>query len=95
MTRACSLALITLEKTSRTPADAQRARDAYLEIFDRIAQRKAERQRILQTTQLGLDLSVGVLRRPGAVDRRSAPRMKASCAWIWKVRTTHSAPWNW
>lgn len=37
-------------------ADAQRARDAYLGVFDRIAQQKLEANVSLKLTQLGLDL---------------------------------------
>jgi proline dehydrogenase len=40
-----------------TTADAQRARDAYLEIFDRIAQEKLYANVSCKLTQLGLDLS--------------------------------------
>jgi proline dehydrogenase len=41
-----------------TTADAQRARDAYLDIFDRIAQAKLNANVSCKLTQLGLDLSV-------------------------------------
>ena len=41
-----------------TVADAQRARDAYLEIFDRIAQEKLNANVSCKLTQLGMDLSV-------------------------------------
>src|SRR5713226_7746917 len=41
-----------------TTADAQRARDAYLEIFERIAQEKLHANVSCKLTQLGLDLSV-------------------------------------
>jgi proline dehydrogenase len=40
-----------------TTADAQRARDAYLEIFDRIAQEKLNGNVSCKLTQMGLDLS--------------------------------------
>lgn len=40
-----------------TTADAQRARDAYLEIFDRIAKEKLNANVSCKLTQLGLDLS--------------------------------------
>jgi proline dehydrogenase len=40
-----------------TTADAQRARDAYLEVFDRIAQEKLYANVSCKLTQLGLDLS--------------------------------------
>ncbi len=40
-----------------TTTDAQRARDAYLEIFDRIAQEKLDANVSCKLTQLGLDLS--------------------------------------
>lgn len=41
-----------------TVADAQRARDSYLEIFDRVEQEKLEANVSCKLTQLGLDLSV-------------------------------------
>jgi proline dehydrogenase len=41
-----------------TTDDAQKARDAYLEIFDRIAQEKLSANVSCKLTQLGLDLSV-------------------------------------
>jgi proline dehydrogenase len=41
-----------------TPADAQNARDAYLEIFERIAHEKLQANVSCKLTQLGLDLSV-------------------------------------
>src|SRR5258708_6210493 len=40
-----------------TVADAQRARDAYLEMFDRIAQERLHANVSCKLTQLGLDLS--------------------------------------
>src|SRR6202030_1074663 len=40
-----------------TTADAQRARDAYLEIFERIANEKLQANVSCKLTQLGLDLS--------------------------------------
>jgi proline dehydrogenase len=40
-----------------TTTDAQRARDAYLEIFDRIAQEKLDANVSCKLTQMGLDLS--------------------------------------
>jgi proline dehydrogenase len=40
-----------------TTADAQRARDAYLEVFDRIAQERLHTNVSCKLTQLGLDLS--------------------------------------
>ena len=41
-----------------TPADAQKVRDIYLGIFDRIAQEKLKANISCKLTQLGLDLSV-------------------------------------
>jgi proline dehydrogenase len=41
-----------------SPADAQRARDAYLQIFERIANEKLQANVSCKLTQLGLDLSV-------------------------------------
>jgi proline dehydrogenase len=40
-----------------TAADAQKARDAYIEVFDRIAQEKLHANVSCKLTQLGLDLS--------------------------------------
>src|SRR5215467_6896168 len=39
-----------------TPADAQRARDAYLEVFDRIAAENLKANVSCKLTQLGLDI---------------------------------------
>lgn len=60
--RACNEAgmLATLDylgENVSTTADAQKARDAYLEIFDRIAQEKLNANVSCKLTQLGLDLS--------------------------------------
>src|SRR5467141_3323980 len=60
--RACnSLGMYTsldyLGENVATVADAQRARDAYLEIFDRIAQERLHANVSCKLTQLGLDLS--------------------------------------
>src|SRR5262249_42441175 len=41
-----------------TTADAQKARDSYLEIFDRVAQQKLNANVSCKLTQLGLDLSI-------------------------------------
>ena len=53
--------LVTLDclgENVSTPADAQKARDAYLQIYDRIAQEKLNANVSCKLTQLGLDLSV-------------------------------------
>jgi proline dehydrogenase len=53
--------LVTLDALGEnvsTPADAQKARDTYLGIFDRIAQEKLNANVSCKLTQLGLDLSV-------------------------------------
>ena len=53
--------LVTLDclgENVATPADAQKARDTYLSIFDRIAQEKLHANVSCKLTQLGLDLSV-------------------------------------
>jgi proline dehydrogenase len=53
--------LVTLDALGEnvsTPADAQKARDTYLGIFDRIAQEKLKANVSCKLTQLGLDLSV-------------------------------------
>jgi proline dehydrogenase len=53
--------LVTLDclgENVATPADAQKARDTYLGIFDRIAQEKLKANVSCKLTQLGLDLSV-------------------------------------
>jgi len=52
--------LVTLDclgENVATTADAQRARDTYLNIFDRIAQEKLQANVSCKLTQLGLDLS--------------------------------------
>ncbi|MBZ5541181.1 MAG: proline dehydrogenase family protein [Acidobacteriia bacterium] len=61
--RACNDAnmLVSLDylgENVATVADAQRARDAYLEIFDRIARERLDANVSCKLTQLGLDLSV-------------------------------------
>ncbi len=60
--RACNNAgmfatLDYLGENVATTSDAQKARDAYLEIFDRIAQEKLSANVSCKLTQLGLDLS--------------------------------------
>lgn len=60
--RACNNAgmLVSLDylgENVATTADAQRARDAYLEVFDRIAAEKLNANVSCKLTQLGLDLS--------------------------------------
>jgi proline dehydrogenase len=53
--------LVTLDclgENVATPADAQKARDAYFGIFDRIAQENLKANVSCKLTQLGLDLSV-------------------------------------
>jgi proline dehydrogenase len=61
--RACNDAgmLVSLDylgENVATTADAQRARDTYLDIFERIAQEKLNANVSCKLTQLGLDLSV-------------------------------------
>jgi proline dehydrogenase len=61
--RACNNAsmAVTLDylgENVSTTADAQRARDAYLNIYDRIAQEKLNANVSCKLTQLGLDISV-------------------------------------
>ena len=53
-----SATLDFLGENVSTPADAQKARDAYLNIFDRIALEKLNANVSCKLTQLGLDLSV-------------------------------------
>src|SRR5258708_575514 len=60
--RACNDAGMTvsldhLGENVTTTEDAQRARDAYLEVFDRIAQEKLSANVSCKLTQLGLDLN--------------------------------------
>jgi proline dehydrogenase len=60
--RACNdagmiVSLDHLGENVSSPADAQRARDAYLEIFERIAQENLQANVSCKLTQLGLDLS--------------------------------------
>jgi proline dehydrogenase len=47
-----------LGENSTTTSDAQRARDAYLEVFERIAREKLHANVSCKLTQLGLDLNV-------------------------------------
>ena len=61
--RACNDAgmMVTLDclgENVATPEDAQKARDTYLGIYDRIAQEKLKANVSCKLTQLGLDLSV-------------------------------------
>lgn len=61
--RACNSAgmLVSLDylgENVSTTADAQRARDAYLEVFERIAKEKLNANVSCKLTQLGMDLSV-------------------------------------
>jgi proline dehydrogenase len=61
--RVCNAAgmFVTLDylgENVATTADAQKARDAYLQIFDRIAEEKLSANVSCKLTQLGLDLSV-------------------------------------
>jgi proline dehydrogenase len=53
-----SVSLDYLGENVATAADAQRARDAYLEVFDRIAAEKLDANVSCKLTQLGLDMSV-------------------------------------
>ena len=53
-----AVTLDCLGENVATPADAQKARDTYLRIFDRIAQEKLNANVSCKLTQLGLDLSV-------------------------------------
>jgi len=52
------VSLDALGENVATAADAQKARDAYLGVFDRIAQEKLNANVSCKLTQLGLDLSV-------------------------------------
>jgi proline dehydrogenase len=53
-----AVTLDCLGENVATPAGAQRARDTYLQIFDRIAEEKLNANVSCKLTQLGLDLSV-------------------------------------
>ena len=55
--RGMSVSLDYLGENIATAADAQRARDAYLEVFDRIAAEKLDANVSCKLTQLGLDMS--------------------------------------
>ena len=55
--RGMRVTLDCLGENVATTADAQKARDTYLQIFDRIAQEKLEANVSCKLTQLGLDLS--------------------------------------
>ena len=61
--RACNdagmaVTLDCLGENVATPADAQKARDTYLKMYDRIAEEKLNANVSCKLTQLGLDLSV-------------------------------------
>jgi proline dehydrogenase len=56
-TAGMSASLDYLGENVTAPEDAQRARDSYLQIFDRIAQEKIHANVSCKLTQLGLDLS--------------------------------------
>ena len=66
-----SATLDYLGENVSTTADAQRARDAYLNIFDRIAQEKLNANVSCKLTHLGPGSQRGVLRRTGPLDRRA------------------------
>src|SRR5215471_6615066 len=55
--RGMMVSLDYLGENVATPADAQRARDAYLEVFDRIAVENLNANVSCKLTQLGLDIS--------------------------------------
>jgi proline dehydrogenase len=55
--RGMSVSLDYLGENVASAADAQRARDAYLEVFDRIAAEKLDANVSCKLTQLGLDMS--------------------------------------
>jgi proline dehydrogenase len=55
--RGMSVSLDYLGENVATAADAQRARDAYLEVFDRIAAEKLDANVSCKLTQLGLDMN--------------------------------------
>jgi proline dehydrogenase len=58
-----TVSLDLLGENVSSVADAERARDAYLAIFDRIAREKLDANVSLKPTQLGLDLGEDVCRR--------------------------------
>ena len=74
-----------------TAADAQRARDAYLEVFEQIAAERLNANVSCKLTQLGLDLSPEFCE--GQVLPSSSGRLQGtiSCAWTWKARRTPNA----
>ena len=78
-----------------TTTDAQRARDAYLEIFDRIAVEKLDANVSCKLTQMGLDLSPefceGLVL--SVVERAAATTI--FCVWTWKARSTRSERSSW
>src|SRR5260370_8431587 len=75
-----------------TVADAQRARDAYLETFDRIAQERLHANVSCKLTQLGLDLSsefckgllLSIVERAAALENFLRVHMKSS---VYTART--------
>jgi proline dehydrogenase len=74
-----------------TVADAQRARDAYLEIFDRIAQERLHANVSCKLTQLGLDLSSDFCEGLLLSMSSGLPATRIFSVWIWRVPLTRSA----
>ena len=86
-----AVTLDCLGENVATPADAQKARDTYLQIFDRIAEEKLNANVSCKLTQLGLDLSVEFC-EAWCSPSPSAPQLTiVFCALIWKARCTPSA----
>jgi len=83
--------LITSAKNVATITDAQHSRDAYLEIFERIAQEGLHANVSGKLTQLGLDINIeyceGLVR--SIVER--AASFDTFCVLTWKVSFTRSA----
>jgi len=83
------------ENVSST-ADAQHARDAYLEVFDKIAEQRLHANVSCKLTALGMDLSAEFCEGPGAFDCGArGGHGEFSCAWTWKAPPTRSERLIW
>jgi proline dehydrogenase len=108
--RACNQAGMTvsldlLGENVSTEADAHRARDTYLGIFDRIAQEKLDANVSLKPTQLGLDLGdaicqqmiEAIVERAASygnfvrVDMEGSPYTQRTIDLVKRIRAKHSA----
>ena len=78
-----------------TAADAHRARDAYLEVFDRIAAEKLNANVSCKLTQLGLDFSPEFCEGQVLSIVERASSFTIFCAWTWKALRIPNAQLMW